>query len=52
MLPFGIPDTRLFWSLDQRFLEQLKEGEISGFVLFSKFPLLQRRCLLATKLEQ
>ncbi|PWW77552.1 phenylalanyl-tRNA synthetase [Tuber magnatum] len=38
MLLFGIPDIRLFWSLDKRFLEQFKEGEISRFVPFSKFP--------------
>ncbi|PUU76062.1 hypothetical protein B9Z19DRAFT_1066950 [Tuber borchii] len=38
MLPFEIPDTRLLWSLDQRFLEQFKEGKISRFVPLSKFP--------------
>jgi len=38
MLLFGIPDIRLFWSLDKRFLEQFKEGEVSRFVPFSKFP--------------
>jgi len=38
MLLFGIPDIHHFWSLDQRFLEQFKEGEIFRFVPFSKFP--------------
>ncbi|KAG0638894.1 hypothetical protein HOY80DRAFT_887104 [Tuber brumale] len=38
MLLFGIPDIRLFWSLDRRFLGQFKEGEVSRFVPFSKFP--------------
>ncbi|KAG0128914.1 hypothetical protein HOY82DRAFT_20383 [Tuber indicum] len=38
MLLFGVPDIRLFWSLDERFLGQFKEGEVSRFVPFSKFP--------------
>jgi phenylalanyl-tRNA synthetase alpha chain len=38
MLLFGIPDIRLFWSKDQRFLSQFKEGRISKFVPFSKYP--------------
>jgi len=38
MLLFGIPDICLFWSLDQCFLEQFKEGEVSRFVPVSKFP--------------
>ncbi|RPB05553.1 phenylalanyl-tRNA synthetase [Choiromyces venosus 120613-1] len=38
MLLFGIPDIRLFWSLDKRFLQQFKEGRISRFVPFSKYP--------------
>jgi len=38
MLLFGVPDIRLFWSLDERFLGQFKGGEVSRFVPFSKFP--------------
>ena len=38
MLLFGIPDIRLFWSQDQRFLTQFKEGRISKFEPFSKYP--------------
>jgi phenylalanyl-tRNA synthetase alpha chain len=35
---FEIPDVRLFWSQDQRFLEQFVAGEISKFKPFSKYP--------------
>ncbi len=48
MLLFSIPDIRLFWSRDSRFLSQFSEeeekeeggarGRISRFVPFSKFP--------------
>lgn len=38
MLLFGIPDIRLFWSKDPRFLGQFKEGQISRFASFSKHP--------------
>lgn len=38
MLLFGIPDIRLFWSKDPRFLDQFKEGQISRFAPFSKHP--------------
>jgi phenylalanyl-tRNA synthetase alpha chain len=38
MLLFGIPDIRLFWSHDPRFLEQFSEGKINRFVPFSKHP--------------
>jgi phenylalanyl-tRNA synthetase alpha chain len=38
MLLFGIPDIRLFWSKDSRFLDQFKEGQITKFVPFSKYP--------------
>jgi phenylalanyl-tRNA synthetase alpha chain len=32
-------DCRLFWSADERFLEQFKEGDISTkFQPFSKYP--------------
>lgn len=51
---FNIPDVRLFWSNDPRFLEQFKEGQIIKFKPFSKVhmitnlvpSLLQRHLLL------
>lgn len=39
MLLFNIPDIRLFWSKDKRFLSQFSESKsIQRFVPFSKFP--------------
>lgn len=38
MLLFGIPDIRLFWSEDKRFLQQFKQGTITKFEPFSKYP--------------
>src|SRR5271156_3346761 len=38
MLLFGIPDIRLFWSQDERFLSQFKEGTITKYEPFSKYP--------------
>ncbi|KAG0236483.1 hypothetical protein BGW42_003389 [Actinomortierella wolfii] len=38
MILFGIPDIRLFWSTDQRFLQQFQPGEIKKFKPFSKYP--------------
>ena len=38
MILFGIPDIRLFWSKDPRFLEQFAPGTISTFNPFSKHP--------------
>lgn len=38
MLLFNIPDIRLFWSRDKRFLSQFKAGQITRFEPFSKCP--------------
>ncbi|KAG1147685.1 hypothetical protein G6F37_000567 [Rhizopus arrhizus] len=38
MVLFGIPDIRLFWSEDSRFIEQFTPGKINKFVPFSKYP--------------
>lgn len=38
MLLFGIPDIRLFWSEDERFLSQFQEGKICKYEPFSKYP--------------
>ena len=38
MILFGIPDIRLFWSTDERFLSQFQEDKVTKFVPFSKFP--------------
>mmetsp|Transcript_7843 Transcript_7843/g.17027 ORF Transcript_7843/g.17027 Transcript_7843/m.17027 type:complete len:426 (-) Transcript_7843:138-1415(-) len=38
MILFEIPDIRLFWTDDERFHSQFKEGEITKFQPYSKFP--------------
>ncbi|KAI7849820.1 phenylalanyl-tRNA synthetase [Circinella umbellata] len=38
MVLFGIPDIRLFWSQDERFIQQFTPGQIQKFQPFSKFP--------------
>jgi len=37
MVMFNIPDIRLFWSSDKRFLSQFKPGEITKFEPYSKY---------------
>lgn len=40
MVLFGIPDIRLFWSNDDRFISQFKDGVLdTKFVSYSKYPL-------------
>ncbi|TFY62759.1 hypothetical protein EVJ58_g3659 [Rhodofomes roseus] len=38
MILFAIPDIRLFWSTDSRFLDQFTPGKISTFKSYSKYP--------------
>ncbi|EMR08933.1 phenylalanine-tRNA ligase [Pneumocystis murina B123] len=38
MIFFRIPDIRLFWSNDRRFLKQFSPGKISIFQPYSKYP--------------
>ena len=38
MVLFGIPDIRLFWSQDPRFLSQFTPGTISTFEPYSRYP--------------
>ena len=38
MVLFDIPDIRLFWSQDERFLRQFQSGKIVKFQPYSKYP--------------
>lgn len=39
MLLYKIPDIRMLWSQDERFLSQFRPGEVSKFKPFSKYPI-------------
>lgn len=39
MIMYDIPDIRLFWTKDDRFLSQFKEGELTKFKPYSKYEL-------------
>jgi phenylalanyl-tRNA synthetase alpha chain len=39
MILFSIPDIRLFWSTDPRFLSQFTAGEITTFKPYSRYPM-------------
>jgi phenylalanyl-tRNA synthetase alpha chain len=38
MILFKIPDIRLFWTEDERFHKQFREGQITEFKSYSKYP--------------
>jgi phenylalanyl-tRNA synthetase alpha chain len=38
MILYSIPDIRLFWSTDERFLSQFEHGKITTFQPYSKYP--------------
>ncbi|KAK9474566.1 phenylalanine--tRNA ligase [Dipodascopsis tothii] len=38
MILFGVPDIRLFWTTDERFLGQFTPGTVSTFRPYSKYP--------------
>lgn len=38
MILFQIPDIRLFWTTDQRFLLQFQPGLVTNFKPYSKYP--------------
>lgn len=38
MVLFNIPDIRLFWTEDDRFLSQFSQGQITQFQPYSKYP--------------
>lgn len=38
MVLYSIPDIRLFWSQDPRFISQFAPGRITAFKPYSKYP--------------
>lgn len=42
MILFGVPDIRLFWSKDPRFLDQFTAGKVTNFEPWSKYPSTSR----------
>lgn len=38
MILYSIPDIRLFWSTDERFISQFTDKEITTFQPYSKYP--------------
>ena len=42
MILYSIPDIRLFWSEDPRFLSQFTHGKINEFKPYSKYPACYR----------
>merc|ERR1712086_110903 len=38
MILFSIPDIRLFWTEDERFTKQFKNGDVVPFKPYSKYP--------------
>ena len=38
MVLFSVPDIRLFWSTDPRFLGQFEPNKITTFMPYSRFP--------------
>jgi len=38
MVLFSIPDIRLFWSTDERFISQFQHNKITAFQPYSKYP--------------
>ena len=42
MILYSIPDIRLFWTSDERFLSQFQEGKVTTFTPYSKYPGIAR----------